>query len=54
VVPYKDPETVKKIEDIFYGANLRAFGMKSKREITTHLLKPEEQQSTKLDFISGI
>jgi hypothetical protein len=28
--------------------------LKSRREITTHLLSPAEQQSTTLDFITGI
>ena len=33
---------------------MKAFGFKNIRELTTHLLKPEEQKSTTLDFISGI
>jgi hypothetical protein len=31
VVPYKDAETVKTIEEIFYSANLKAFGLKNRR-----------------------
>ena len=54
VVPYKDVETISKIEEIFYSANLKAFGLKNKRELTTHLLKPDEQESTTIDYISGI
>ena len=54
IVPYKDKDMIEKIEEIFYSANLKAFNMKNKRELTTYLLKPEEQKSLTLDYVTGI
>ena len=31
IVPYKDAETVEKIENLFYEVNMNAFGLKNKR-----------------------
>jgi hypothetical protein len=45
---------IKTIENIFYEANMKAMGLKNKREITTHLLTPHQQQSTTLDFVTGL
>jgi hypothetical protein len=53
VVPYRDAATVRLIEDAFYAANQKALGLKSRREITTHLLSTEQQSSRSLDFVSG-
>ena len=39
LLPYKDKENIEKLENIFYEVNMKAFGLKNKREITTHLLK---------------
>jgi len=53
-LPYKDKENVDKLESIFYDVNMKAFGLKNKREITTCLLKKEDKNSTELDYLSGI
>lgn len=53
IVPYKDVALIKLIEDIFYAANQKAFSLKSRREITTHLLTAQEQSSKTLDFVTG-
>lgn len=53
IVPYKDAATVKTIEDIFYNCNQKAFNLKNRREITTHLLTAQEQASKTLDYITG-
>lgn len=33
---------------------MKAFNLKSRREITTYLLKKEEQESINLDFVTGL
>jgi hypothetical protein len=53
IIPYKDAASVRQIEDIFYAANQKAFGLKSRREITTHLLNAQEQASRSLDYVTG-
>lgn len=39
---------------MFYDSNLKAFNLKNRRELTTYLLKKEEQDSQQLDFVTGL
>jgi hypothetical protein len=39
---------------VFYDSNLKAFNLKNRRELTTYLLKKEEQDSQQLDFVTGL
>ena len=53
-MPYKDADWVKKVEEIYYSVNLRAFGLQNKREITTHVLSIEDKNSLTKDFVTGL
>ena len=54
ILPYRDAEWVKRVEDIFYSVNLKTFKFNSKRELTNHLLSEADKESLSLDFVTGL
>ena len=53
VVPYKSPETVKRIEAVYERINLTGLNLENSRYLNTKELTEDERNDRTLDFLGG-
>ena len=53
IIPYKAPDTVKRIEDSFEKVNLKGLNLPNARYLSTKEFNDEERADRKLDFMGG-